>query len=242
MRTSESVQVISEAIVDFQSEMEAVKKGASNPFFKSKYADLPSIIEAIKPVAANQGIAILQEIINEADGILICNSRIIHTSGEWIEGECPVHYEKATPQGYGSAVTYARRYGLQSILGLSAADDDGNQAEKDAAKKKPKKGTRTPVKPAPAEKPETPKVSKDTLAQVSFIKKVALEVGMGAEEIALTALKDWSKYEGKNDGKTYMIKSISDLDAADPRWITMIYKRAVEAGKAIDIEDDNEAF
>jgi len=140
IRTSDSIADVSSAVIAFQAEVEAVKKGADNPFFKSKYADLPSILAVIKPVLEKHSLGVVQS-IEPIDNGLVCKTRIIHTSGEWIETGAYLTAEKQTPQGYGSATTYIRRYGIQSALGLSAEDDDAETAETPSRNKT----NRTPV-------------------------------------------------------------------------------------------------
>ena len=130
MRTSESIENISKALVAFEAEMEGVSKGAENPFFHSKYADLPSILQAIKPLLKKNKLAIVQGIINVGDsaGIVNVETRLIHEGGEWIEIDTPIYLQKFDPQACGSAITYGRRYSIQSLLSLSAEDSDAEDA------------------------------------------------------------------------------------------------------------------
>ena len=170
IQTSETIGEVSKSLVTFQATVEACKKKADNPFFKSKYADLPSIIAVIKPELKKCKLALIQS-VEPTDAVgLLCRTRIIHESGEWIESTSYLTAEKNTPQGYGSATTYLRRYGLQAALGLSAEDDDGEQAEK-PSRERP--ANRTPVK----------KVEKDTVsdAQLKMIYAKATAKGMPNE-------------------------------------------------------------
>lgn len=151
MKTSESIKNLAKALNDAQKTIGAVKKGANNPFFKSKYADLTSVIEAVKePLNAN-GITILQPhsaTITESNVFHFVETTLLHESGEFITSHTPVLIpEKKTndPQALGSAISYARRYGLQSLMSIPAEDDDGEKAmnRKPAPKKKE---TTEPVK------------------------------------------------------------------------------------------------
>ena len=127
IRTSEQVNDLFAALVSFQGEMEAVKKGQANPFYKSKYADLASINEAIKPHMAKAELAYLQSVTqSNGTGHVLVTTRIVHKTGQWYEIDLPIAVQKQDPQGYGSTVTYGRRYALQAALGLSAEDDDAN--------------------------------------------------------------------------------------------------------------------
>lgn len=124
MKTSESILKITPAFLNAQKKIESVVKDQSNPFFKSKYADLSAVIEACKEKLNAEGIAILQPI----DGMTV-ETILVHTSGEWYSSSTPiVSKEQNNPQALGSAITYAKRYGLQSMVLLPAEDDDGNRA------------------------------------------------------------------------------------------------------------------
>lgn len=127
MRTSKSVIEISKAMHKAQSEMGAAAKGASNPFFKSKYADLNSVIAVIKPVFASNDLCYMQAPVMTDTGAGV-TTRIMHVSGEWIESTLILPLSKMDAQACGSAVSYSRRYSLQSLCGIPATDDDGEMA------------------------------------------------------------------------------------------------------------------
>jgi hypothetical protein len=119
---------ISKAILDAQKEMGNATKGSSNPFFKSKYADLNAIREACMPALHNHGISCLQPTVH-IDGKNFIKTILLHESGETFEGLTEIIYSKINDaQAQGSGITYARRYGLQSLLNIGADDDDGNKA------------------------------------------------------------------------------------------------------------------
>jgi hypothetical protein len=135
MKTSESIKNIAVALLASQKLMGGAKKGASNPYFKSKYADLGSVLEACKELLNEAGVAILQPHSNR-DGKNFVETILLHAaSGEWISSETEVVCSKQNdPQALGSAITYARRYGLQSLLSMPAEDDDGEGAMSRAPK------------------------------------------------------------------------------------------------------------
>ena len=119
---------ISKAILAAQMEMGNATKGSSNPFFKSKYADLNAIREACLPALHNHGISCLQPTVH-IDGKNFIKTILLHESGETFEGLTEIIYSKINDaQAQGSGITYARRYGLQSLLNIGADDDDGNKA------------------------------------------------------------------------------------------------------------------
>jgi len=119
---------IATALVKAQSEMSNPKKGASNPFFKSKYADLNSVRESVIPVLNANGISVLQPLVH-VDGKNFVKTVLLHESGEMIESFTEIIFAKSNDaQAQGSGITYARRYGLQSLVCVGADDDDGNAA------------------------------------------------------------------------------------------------------------------
>ena len=119
---------IHSALVKAQAEIGAALKDSTNPHFKSKYADLASVVAAIKPVAAKHGLGYVQK-FHPAEGGVCIETIIVHESGEQIEtGPLFVPASKQDAQGYGSAITYTRRYSLQTAFGVPADDDDGYAA------------------------------------------------------------------------------------------------------------------
>jgi hypothetical protein len=127
MNQSETIGELSKALILFQADMKAIPKTDTNPFFKSKYAGLPIVVETTQEYLTRHKLAVTQLI--DHDGPLdILVTRLLHESGEWIEGHALLHLVKDDPQAHGSATTYGRRYGYMSILGLVAdEDDDGNK-------------------------------------------------------------------------------------------------------------------
>jgi hypothetical protein len=124
MRASESMKTIAASLLKAQKAIGYAKKGASNPYFHSKYADLGSVMEACKDALNENGIVILQPVMGH-----FVETTLLHESGEWMTSETPiVCKEENNPQALGSAISYARRYGLQSMVFIPAEDDDGNSA------------------------------------------------------------------------------------------------------------------
>lgn len=126
MRTSESIAKIATAMLEAQKSITFASKDATNPHFRNKYADLPAVVDAVKPALNGAGIAFIQSAGPSDDSKLHLTTRLIHISGEWIEDTLVMPLPKQDPQGYGSAMTYARRYALAAITGLYQDDDDGN--------------------------------------------------------------------------------------------------------------------
>ena len=127
IQMSEDIAKLSAALCSAQCEVENATKNAVNPHFKNQYADLPAVLEAVRPVLNKHGLAVVQHPGFE-DGVCTLTTMLIHKSGEWIQSESASPISKQDPQGIGSAVTYLRRYSLASVMGISQADDDGNAA------------------------------------------------------------------------------------------------------------------
>ena len=128
MRTSESIKAIAPALVLAQQAITFASKDGVNPHFKNKYASLSSVIDAIKPALNDAGIVFIQTASPSDDNKLHLTTRLIHSSGEWIEDTATCPLSKQDAQGFGSCMSYLRRYSLSSIVGLYQDDDDGQLA------------------------------------------------------------------------------------------------------------------
>ncbi|MDD5050979.1 MAG: ERF family protein [Candidatus Pacebacteria bacterium] len=130
MLKSESIKELASALSKAQGEMDYAKKDSNNPFFKSKYADLAAVITAIKEPLSKNGLSYVQMVEHDTEPSTsaIVTTMLMHVSGEWLSGSMKITPVKNDPQGMGSAITYARRYALQAMVGLAADDDDGNAA------------------------------------------------------------------------------------------------------------------
>lgn len=118
------------ALAAAQAEMGRALKDSSNPHFKSKYADLSSVMDACMPALTRHGIAVLQPAYDEGGERFVKTIFVHGQSGESVECRVPLIVSKNDMQGYGSAVTYARRYGLMGMAGIAPEDDDGHAASK----------------------------------------------------------------------------------------------------------------
>lgn len=127
MNSSPTITSLAAALVKAQAEVKSALKDSTNPHFRSKYADLASVVEAVKQPLLKHGITFLQG-IHDAEGGVAVETMLLHTSGEWVSSTLRIPATKQDAQGYGSAITYGRRYGLMAICGVPAEDDDGNAA------------------------------------------------------------------------------------------------------------------
>lgn len=126
---SETISKLAVALVAAQSEMKDPAFDAINPHFKNRYASLKSVKNAVLPVLNRHGIAAPQFPISKDNGEVGCETLLQHVSGEWMSREFTVKPTKQDAQGAGSALTYTRRYSLQSVAGVVAdEDDDANGA------------------------------------------------------------------------------------------------------------------
>lgn len=141
----ESIAKVAAAFVKAQTAFGPALKSATNPHFKSKYADLAAVVEAVIDALNSNGIALMQRQHPNESGVCV-ETLLIHESGEILSaGMLTVPAAKQDPQGYGSALTYARRYSLMAACGIAPEDDDGNAASK------PKAAAPTKAKPEPAD-------------------------------------------------------------------------------------------
>jgi hypothetical protein len=167
------------ALVKCQTQIKVALKDSKNPHFRSNYADLTSVMLACKDALAANDLAVLQLSRIHESGTPVLVTRIIHVSGEHVEGEFPlVCKDPNDPQKLGSAVTYARRYALAAALGITADDDDGQAASSYVAP------AAKPVAPAQSKTEEYQKLLED------FFKKPVKQWGETDKVLARKAFTD----------------------------------------------------
>lgn len=154
------------ALAAAQAEMGKALKSSSNPHFRSKYADLGAVMDACLPALNSHGIAVYQPALTIGDERYVRTVLAHGESGTTIECDVPLIVSKNDMQGYGSAVTYARRYGLMAMAGIAPEDDDGNAAASAA----PKQSTR---QTAPASNgPTAMDIACDSLGKASTMEQL----------------------------------------------------------------------
>lgn len=134
MIKSEQINELAAALSKAQGEMKGAVKDATNPFFKSKYADLASVWEAFRGPFSKNGLSLVQS-PRFQDSLVFVESLLLHTSGQWISGEVSAQPKDHSPQAVGSTITYLRRYAAQSIAGVCPEDDDANAGSQTQAPK-----------------------------------------------------------------------------------------------------------
>lgn len=199
MNRSETINELAAALSKAQGEFESAKKDRANPFFKSKYADLASVLDATREAMAKNGLSFSQ-VPTRGDGDKITlTTMIMHSSGQWISGDYPVIVTKMDAQGLGSGITYARRYALQAMLGVSADDDDGEAAVGRVSKS-------ASVTGAPVNK--KPEWTKEQSEEAGFIRAEIIELG---GEQRFKTLWEKMKYDQPSDTIDAMTALVSEL-------------------------------
>ena len=198
MKKSETLTEFSKAFAKTQQEMKQPLKDANNPFFKSKYVPLENVVEAITESASKNGLSFTQFPSSDEDGNVTVGTLVMHSSGEWIEYD-PIRMKpvKNDPQSIGSAITYAKRYALSAIFGITSdPDDDGNEA------------TQT-KKQAPAKKKDDPVISVEKANY--YLKEIAaISTEKGKEDGSI--VKWFLNHLGVVDYKMIKQSQIEDAD------------------------------
>jgi hypothetical protein len=131
MNSSEQIGELAAALAKAQSEIQNPAKESVNPHFKNSYADIASGLNAVRPALSKHALAVVQVTRMDQD-LLVLDTKIIHSSGQWIGSTYPVCKFPVAQQQMGSALTYSRRYALFAMVGIAGEDDDdGNEASKD---------------------------------------------------------------------------------------------------------------
>ena len=139
MNQSTSIGALAAALAKAQKHIKGALKDSTNPFYKSSYADLASVQDAIRDPLSDNELAVVQGASSEAARVTV-TTLIAHSSGEWISSSLSATAKDESPQSLGSCVSYLRRYGISSLVGVAQVDDDGESAQHRPAQKYPVKG------------------------------------------------------------------------------------------------------
>lgn len=162
-QASNDISELFSALAKAQAEMGTVSKDATNPHLKNRYSTLTSVVDAIRAPLTSNGICWTHQSVM-VEGVHYIRTVLGHSSGQWIASDVPVELGRGGgPQGMGSGITYAKRYGLQSLVGVCSADedDDGASAQKAANDRR--------RNPGPHERPHKPVEPKFPEALAGFI-------------------------------------------------------------------------
>jgi len=176
MEMSEQINELAKALSVAQGQIKGALKDSNNPFFKSKYADLSSVWEACREQLSKNGLSVIQTTCDAPDKGVSVVTTLAHESGQWVRGHLTLEPKDKTPQGYGSAITYARRYALAAIVGVAPEDDDGNAASRELA----------------------PVVKIDPKVKREFVEQARQCLANG-DEHGVREL--WAEWDGKNEEK-----------------------------------------
>lgn len=207
MKTSEEIIEISKAMCSLQGAMQAAKKDKVNPHFKSSYADLTSVWEAIRQPLLDNGLCVLQDVTNASEGVFV-TTRVMHVSGQWVEfGPFCIPVARENAQAIGAATSYAKRYALAAAIGVVAeVDDDGNLANEN-----------------PPNRPKQSMLPTCTQAEYETFVKVMENKGYDPDDVK-TFLSEGSKVRRVNLLQ-YTYKQMQDYINFDKNLNTFLEKR-----------------
>lgn len=226
---SEQTNDLVSALVKASAEIKTAKKDAENPFFKSRYSDLPSIVEACKSALLKNNLVVTQS-TTLVNGVTALVTTLHHTSGQWIRGYYPVTAVKADPQAMGSAITYARRYALSAIVGVvSEDDDDGESAMGRSVYSAPKRNGIEYIEPVSrvttqgnSEEPIKASASADGLidwksVKIHFGKNKDMALGTLTPRSLSWWIREWTPqpFKGKTSPQDEVLRSALDQAALE---------------------------
>ena len=208
MQRSETIGKLAPAFCKAQGAFGFAIKDKTNPAYKSKYADLGAVWEAALPALQMHGLSVIQLPVVDESGYAALETILLHESGEFISSTTRARIVKDDPQGYGSAITFLRRYSLAATLGITQEDDDGQAASQ--ARHQPQLPAQAPARPAQR-------------AQALSSPKIATVTGKAPVNVdALAAWKVKLGKIGKRLGELGAHDEAAEIMAAWPKWKTDI--------------------
>jgi hypothetical protein len=241
---SQTLGKLSDALAKAQGQIEGAKKDSNNPFFHARYAALSSVWDACREALSENGLAVIQLPGQNGEGLFV-DSILSHSSGEWISSRLHVKAGKTDKDGnfrelsdsqaVGSAITYARRYGLQALVGIAPMDDDGEAAmgrqqsrEADAKEQKdaPLKVSGRKPKPSAPQAVTKPPAAGDEIPMFNGPKHAALSARLKAEGITEDDLMAAARFSGQIPATAKAFRLMSEATAAqfidDPEVLGVI--------------------
>jgi hypothetical protein len=219
--SSETTATLCAALVAAQGGLRPIAKDGKNPAFRSKYATLDGIMETVRPALAAHGLAVVQGVIHPETGEggrlvgITVETRLVHTSGEWLASVVPVPVAKGDAHGLGSALSYGRRYGISALLALSTdEDDDGNAAAKAPPARQERPAKPAPAAPAPGQRlhdrvPTTPPPEAMTLAKAETVELKGQRL-VDMDDDRLDKLRAWAQ----DKGNAFILAAIDAIQAS----------------------------
>ena len=218
MFKSEEVNELAAALVNAQSEIKSAKKDSKNPFFKSSYADLPSVWEACREALGKNGLSVVQTMsTNNTQPAL--DTLLLHKSGQYIGGTQLLELkERNNPQAMGSAITYARRYGLAALVGIISDEDD----DAEAAMNRNTKGIVTTQGQKPSAGPAV---------HQGMVEEILKEGGEFTFKDAGEAMSYLTRTTGKTTSEIYKLGQVkSGAEVKDPNAFTKFVLQNIKNG------------
>lgn len=200
MDQSNEINELAAALAKAQGQITGALKDSSNPFFKSKYADLAACWDACRKPLSDNGLAVIQS-TTERDGHVYVVTTLAHQSGQWIRGWLPVKTKDDSPQGQGSGLTYSRRYALAGMVGLAQIDDDAEAAQ---GRNKPVSAADTGEKLSPKQQKYAEEFANTIIAALHADKdqaEIAVEIAQLNDELSedkLVGLAAWGLINSKD--------------------------------------------
>jgi hypothetical protein len=225
MARSEQTNELAVSLAKVQGSITHAVKDSENPFHKNKYADLASVWEACRKQLAENGLSIVQLPDGLEDGCLILDTTMLHTSGQWISSRIKMPLQKQDPQGYGSTLTYARRYALAAMVGVYQDDDDANEGSiPKSQSKQQNKSTNTNVPNAP-QKPNTPQLMSDIQRKKLFA--TATEKALSSDD-----MKSVIKWKCNVDSSKELttVQASYLIDHLEQLWIEYVATKSEKDG------------
>lgn len=174
MDRSEQINELAAALAKASAEFGAATKDATNPAFRSTYADLASVLAAVRPALSKHSITIIQSAVTDMDGKTVTvQTMLVHASGQFVSSALTMPVPKWDPQGIGSAITYGRRYMAMAMCGIAPEDDDGEGAGKGETVKE----HRNPPKPAPQSDAQIERIRAEIMDAASYGENALQAVG-----------------------------------------------------------------
>lgn len=187
MNQSTEMKHLPTALLQVQGAIQPARKDSVNPHFKSRYADLTSVWEACKDALQAAGLAVIQLPMDGETGRCTLLTRLQHVSGEYIESTASVKLVKDDPQGYGSALTYLRRYMLMALLGITPDDDDDGNAASHPPRGEGASYREPAPKPAPKKSngkgERAPAVRATMIERIGDMEQEAAKIGLDCKEL-----------------------------------------------------------
>lgn len=231
MMKSAELGSLAAALAKAQGEMEAASKDKVNPHFKSKYADLGSIWDAIRAPLTKNGLSVVQLPHTAEDGTVRVTTILLHSSGQFIEASYCLPATKQDAQGFGSAITYMKRYALTG-MGVAPEDDDGNLASQRS------NGGHSAPPPARHAEPRGEASAPPDSAVVAFLKGKNLTLPIPGARAGKPDLKGWALAMGKAIDACPDIRTLDDLWGMNTGNLADLQKVDVQARVALEQRAD----